>query len=292
MLRPSLVLLALGLVAACSPLPVANTLLLRTDHRVAEGVAYGPLDRHRLDVYAPDDADAAPVVVFFYGGAWTSGNRGDYRFVGEALAARGIVAVIPDYRLHPEVGFPGFVEDGAQAARWTREHIERHGGDPSHVVVAGHSAGAHLAALLALDRQYLGDDADRLAGLVGLAGPYGFDPLTYDSTRPVFEGHPDADDFRPLDFAGPHAPPTLLLHGEADGTVLMVNTLELAARLREAGVPVRTTTYRRIGHVPLLLAFFPGLRWTAPVLDDVAEFVRDLEPQAQQDSRVTSRSKL
>jgi acetyl esterase/lipase len=288
--RQTLVLIALGLLAACSPLPAANSLLVHTDHRVVDGAAYGPHGRHRLDVYAPEAASGAPVVVFFYGGAWTSGERAHYRFVGEALAARGIVAVIPDYRLHPEVGFPDFVEDGAEAVRWTLDNVETHGGDPGRVAVAGHSAGAHLAALLALDERYLGPDAARLAGLVGLAGPYAFDPLAYDSTRPVFEGHPEPDDLRPLALAGAHAPPALLLHGEADGTVLIVNTLELAARLREAGVPVRAVTYRRIGHVPLLLALFPGLRWTAPVLDDVAAFVHGLVPQAQQDSFATSRS--
>ena len=78
-----------------------------------------------------------------------------YRFVGTALAARGFVVAIPDYRVYPEVRFPGFLEDGARAMRWVRDNIAEYGGDPARIVVAGHSAGAHIAAMLAIDQPWL-----------------------------------------------------------------------------------------------------------------------------------------
>ena len=144
--------LALGGVAAagCSPAVVLNALAPDGLAREA-GLAYGEGPSRRLDVYAPPAAGGPrPVVVFFYGGSWQNGKREDYRFAGAALAAEGFVAMVPDYRKYPEVRFPGFVEDGASAVAWARREAARFGGDPSKLWVMGHSAGAHIAALLAL----------------------------------------------------------------------------------------------------------------------------------------------
>ena len=88
-------------------------------------------------------------MVFFYGGSWTTGRRGLYRFVGAALAERGIVTVLPDYRLYPQVKFPLFVDDGALAVAWVQKHAHEFGGDPHRIVLMGHSAGGHEAAFLA-----------------------------------------------------------------------------------------------------------------------------------------------
>lgn len=267
------------LLGACEPLPALNAALVWSDRRIEQGAAYGPHERQRLDVYAPEDAVAAPVIVFLHGGSWTSGERAHYRFVGEAIASRGLIAVIPDYRLHPEARFPDFVEDAALAVRWAYDHADRLGGDPSRLVVMGHSAGAHTAALLALDGGHLapvGLTPQALAAMIGLAGPYAFDPLEYRATRPIFEHLDDPERARPITFADGDGPPMLLLHGEADGTVLLANTLRLADARRAAGGRVEVRTYRRIGHVPLVLALLPAFRWLAPVLDDVETFVHGL----------------
>jgi poly(3-hydroxybutyrate) depolymerase len=155
LLVASLALAVLVLLAACSPLTLLNGAVPDAASRATSGVAYGPLPRQRLDIYAPPDADRAPVVVFFYGGSWRSGDRADYRFAGDALASRGIVAVIADYRLYPEARYPTFLQDAAQVVAWTQQHIGGYGGDPGRVFVAGHSAGGYIAAMLALDPRWL-----------------------------------------------------------------------------------------------------------------------------------------
>ena len=88
------------------------------------------LPRQALDVYRPLGAGPHPVIVFFYGGGWECGERGQYRFVAETLTRHGYVVVIPDYRVYPEVRFPAFIEDGARAVRWARDHAAHYGGDP------------------------------------------------------------------------------------------------------------------------------------------------------------------
>ena len=139
-----------SLAAACSPLRTFDRLVPkdRGGTLVAEGIAYGAGPRQRLDVYAPRGGcgQPRPVVMFFYGGSWNSGTRSGYAFVGRALAARGFVTVVPDYRLVPEVHYPAFVEDGAAAVRWVAANAAKYCGNGQSVVLMGHSAGAYIAA--------------------------------------------------------------------------------------------------------------------------------------------------
>ncbi|MEO5701926.1 MAG: alpha/beta hydrolase [Casimicrobiaceae bacterium] len=270
---------AAALVAACSPLNVLNGLATADgSHRVGS-LTYGDHPRHGLDVYAPDDGAAlpAPVIVFFYGGNWNSGDRRDYGFVGEALAGQGFVVVIPDYRLYPEVRFPGFLQDGARAVRWTVDHIGEWGGDPRRVVLMGHSAGAYNAAMLALDRQWLagaGVAPGTIRALVGLAGPYDFLPLQSPITRGVF-GYPDTPiSTQPIQFASAAAPPALLVTGETDGVVDPGNSSRLAMALRTRGAQAAVITYPGLGHRLLVGALATPLGFLAPVRDDVATFVK------------------
>ena len=152
-------LAALGLaplLQACSPIRLINATVPSNTHTVLRGEAYGSAERQRMDVYLPvDQAPDAPMAVFFYGGSWSSGERADYKFVGEALASRGIVTVIADYRLSPEVRYPVFLQDCALAVRWARDNARRLGASPSRLFVIGHSAGAYNAAMLALDARWL-----------------------------------------------------------------------------------------------------------------------------------------
>ena len=156
-------------------------------HQGPSDVAYGPLARQRFDVYVPgnsiDEADKAtgsPLVIFIYGGSWNMGSRRDYRFAGEALAAQGFTVMVVDYRLYPEVSYPDFLQDCAQAVGYGLEHARELGADPRRVFLYGHSAGAYNVAMLALDPRWLraaGHSPDELAGWVGLAGPYNFLPI-------------------------------------------------------------------------------------------------------------------
>lgn len=241
---------------------------------------YGDAPRQRLDVYAPPAADHAPVVVFFYGGRWSEGRREDYRFVGAALAEAGIVTIIPDYRLYPEVRFPAFVEDGAAAVAWALDQAEAFGGAPDRLYLMGHSAGAHIAALLALDRRYLGAAADRLAGWIGLAGPYDFLPLEAADLRDMFGPPERFPRSQPVRFARAGAPPALLLHGRDDATVSPDNSRSLAAALRDAGSDVRLTLYDGVGHAALVGALARPLGFVAPVREAVVRFTRAAGPDA------------
>lgn len=266
-----------GTLAGCSPLRLLNGTVPRNGFESIGDIAYGDGPRQRLDVYRPLRlARDAPVVVFFYGGNWASGNRGDYLFVGEALASRGIAAVIPDYRLYPEVRFPTFLEDSARAVRWVRDEVARFGGDANRLFLMGHSAGAYNAAMLALDGRYLravGVDAHRVSGLIGLAGPYDFLPLKSAISKGVF-GFPDTPiTTQPIHFAGAGAPPALLITGSQDETVEPRNTARLAQRLRASGVDVQEIVYPHVSHRMLVAALASPLRWLAPVLDDVVGFV-------------------
>jgi acetyl esterase/lipase len=248
-------------------------------YSLSSDVAYGQHPRQRLDVYSPlVGTKPAPVFVFFYGGVWNSGTKDFYRFVGEAFAARGIVTVIPDYRLHPEVRFPDFIDDSARAVRWAIDNAAKFGGDPARVHVGGHSAGAYNAAMVALDPRYAraaGFDAARLAGFIGLAGPYDFLPLTGRTTRAVF-GFPDTSpDTQPINFVSPGAPRTLLLYATSDNLVGRHNSENLAAKLREAGVSVRAVPYESLGHRTLVGSLARPLVWMSNAADEITAFIRD-----------------
>lgn len=240
-------------------------------------LAYGAGMRQQLDVHTPSRPapDGAPVIVFWYGGGWVEGDRERYRFVGAALAAEGYVAVLPDYRLHPAVRFPAFVEDGALALRWVRENIGRYGGDPSRIFVMGHSAGAHLAALLALDRRWLeaaGGSPQWIRGLIGLSGPYA---LVADTPllRSIFAAPFSPADWQPVAHASRAAPPALLIHGVVDDIVLIRHSDQLAAALRAAGAQVELHRYARGNHADTIAALSVPGRHLAHTLRDLRAFV-------------------
>jgi acetyl esterase/lipase len=278
------VLFALAVsVAACSPLPLINSLVPTGTFAAARDLAYGGNARQKLDVYMPlPHVTNAPVILFFYGGNWTSGARGDYMFAGEAFASQGFVAVIADYRLYPEVKFPGFLQDSAEAFAWTRKNIAKYGGDPQRIFVAGHSAGAYNAAMLAYNPAYLqgvGEDAAAVRGFIGLAGPYDFLPLQSASARSIF-GYPDTSPAtQPISFVpaapGRRLPPALLLTAPGDTVVSPGNSLRLATKLRAAGGTVRELSYPGLDHPRLVGALAAPLRQRfGPVLGDIAQFVR------------------
>jgi len=265
------------LLGACSPLTAFNGVVPkdRGGSVVARGQAYGAHPRQRLDIYAPRKLAAGerlPVIVWFYGGSWNSGEKGGYAFAGRALAARGFVVAIPDYRLVPEVRYPAFLEDGAAAVRWVRANIARHGGDPERIVLAGHSAGAYNAAMLALDPRWLGADRAAVKGLVGLAGPYDFLPLDVASTQAAFGQVTDLPSTQPVSFASAGDPPALLVAGANDTLVRPRQTTALAGRLQAAGVTAETRLYAGVGHIGVMTALSRPFRGKAPVLEDVSAF--------------------
>ncbi len=242
----------LTLLARCAPVDLLNATIKTEDVTITRDIPYMPGPRGMMDVYRPTAAAGPlPVVVFFYGGAWRTGKRQDYLFAATELARRGMVVVVPDYRLYPEVPYPVFLQDAASAVATVQLSAASWGGDPRRVVVAGHSAGAWIAAMLALDPEWLaaaGDGSplvgrDNLAGMVGLAGPYDFLPITGADVQQVFAAAPDKRDTQPITYADGRNPPMLLLHGDDDDTVYPRNSLALANSVRAAGGTVQETTY-------------------------------------------------
>ncbi len=272
-----LTLLIVFLARACSPIPILNMLAPSDGITVTQGIAYGEGPRRTLDVYAPPPtAKPAPVVVFFYGGAWQIGMKQWHRYIGASLAGHGVLVVIPDYRLYPEVTFPAFMEDAATAVAWARANAARFGGDARRLFIMGHSAGGQIATLLALDPAYLrlaGVPDGSVCGVIGLAGAYDLHP-----TNPAEYPAIPADDWarsRPINHVTPQAPAMLLLSGEADKVVEFGNTLRLAARLRADDVPVEVALYPGIDHMVLMEALGGPLAFLAPVRDATLRFIAE-----------------
>jgi acetyl esterase/lipase len=268
------------LLGACSPFRVADMLAPKEGYELKSAIAYGDGERRKLDIYHPTKPNGDDtIVVFIYGGSWRMGNRSQYRFAAQPFAAAGYVTVVPDYRLYPEARFPDFVSDMAAALNWVQRELVGEG-KPPRIVLVGHSAGAHIAALLALDPRYLkaeGQSTDIIKGWVGLAGPYAFDPIKTKSTKAIFE--PAANDVsqaQPVSFARGDAPPALLLHGTKDATVYSWNSEELAEAISAAGGKVTYKPLDNIGHIAIVVSIAkPGLGG-APVLKEIEEFIEGL----------------
>ncbi len=284
-----LALLALGsgvlFAAGCTSLSflIANTATLTGRYDRSTNHTYGPESRQKLDVYSPKDAKDRPVVVFFYGGSWTAGSRGLYRFVGAALAERGIVTVVPDYRLYPQVKFPLFLDDGALAVAWVQKHAHEFGGDPQRIVLMGHSAGGHEAAFLAYDRRLLekaGALPESIVGFVGLSGPYALAPDTK-ILNTIFASPDTEAEWQPVRFVTSQAPPTLLVHGTTDDVVSIKHAEALRDALQANHVRVETRFYPDKRHSDTVAGFSIPARGRTPVLDHSVRFIESLAASAR-----------
>jgi len=257
---------------------VANVPASFGDYVRHQDVAYGPDARNTLDVYLPANSRNAPVVVFFHGGGWNSGDKSEYKFVGAALAAHGCIAVLPNYRLYPKARLVDFMRDAARAVAWVYAQQGKWGTDGRNVFLMGHSAGAHIATLLALDETYLenaGLDANKLRGVVGLAGPYDFIPFRYPYMFDLFGPEAEFARSQPINYVRADAPPFFLLHGLKDTTVVPGNTEHLSAALSASGARVMTKFYASADHGDLIAPFSIPARKRLPVLDDVLLFMND-----------------
>jgi acetyl esterase/lipase len=237
-------------------------------------IQYGNLQRQSLDVYVPAGALNRPTVVFWYGGMWLRGSKEQYRFVGAALANSGYVAILPDYRLFPAVRFPEFVDDGALALKWAREHASEFGGDPHSIFIMGHSAGGHLASLLALDERYLkkvGGDESWIRGWIAISTPYEL-TMRIPVLVSLFGARPLAES-QPIQLVSSRAPPVLIVHGLDDNMVHPRDAVDFDAKLRAAGVPVECRLYEGVGHAYAVAALSLPLRATANTLADVRRFI-------------------
>lgn len=274
-------------ITSCSSTAVAivNTLAKTDGYRLYDGIAYGPAALNTLDVYVPvkesnDSSQPNDTIVFFYGGCWggcQTLEKHAYRFVAETLSKRGYNVVIPNYRRYPSVRFPDIIADAAASVEWVRAHIADYQGKPDRIILMGHSAGAHLAAMLTLNKAYLATNTHAvIKGFIGMAGPYDFLPFTKDYEHAVFAPPKAYPESQPINFVDGTEPPLLLLYGKDDDTVKPRNIASLKQRVLEKNGTITTREYDGIGHVGLIAALSIPLRNRRPVLKDILWFLRSL----------------
>lgn len=276
-------LLAAALLSACSGMSALNVVTSDRGYEASENIAYARGPGRRLDLYVPVGLDArAPVVIFLHGGRWTSGSKDDYRFVGDALTSRGMIAVVPDYRKYPDVRMDDFMEDVAKAVVWVRDNIAAYGGDPEQIFLMGHSSGAQMASLLAYNPSHLQRVGvrERPKGFIGLAGAYDFLPLRDPDLLDMFGPEDAHDRSQPINYAGRTSPPTLLIHAENDVTARLSNAENLANRLSRSGAQVSLVTYDTFrcapgvsSHACTVMVLARPYRRAVDVLDHIEEFV-------------------
>jgi acetyl esterase/lipase len=243
--------------------------------KIADGVTFGPNNGNKLDIWstAMKGKERKPVLVFFYGGGWANGKRGEYGYAARPFIENGYIVVLPDYRHVPEVRFPGFLEDSAAAVKWVQANISKYGGDPSRVNVAGHSAGAYNALMLALDPQWLGDKPVQSA--ISLAGPADFYPFTSRRAIDAMSQAPDPKATQPISFVRKDAPPILLIHGTADTVVRIRNANSLYAKQSAAGGDITLKAHAGASHDDLVLSLSTLFRGRLPVVAESIAFLRD-----------------
>jgi acetyl esterase/lipase len=263
----------------CTQFQLLNATIPSCGYRLTSDVPYGSQTRQKLDVYVPTKpAPGAPVVIFFYGGGWVAYDKADFRFAAEALTSRGFVAILPSYRLYPDVTFPAFVEDGASAVRWAHDNAATYAGNPDRIYLMGHSSGGYIAAMLTTDAHYLkavGLDRSAIRATAALSAPLDFTPRPID--LPIFSmapGQSPNPNIEPISFIDPHEPPMLLITGLADTVVDPGNSLRMAQRIHAIGGQSQYIAYPRLGHAPVVLSLAWPFRWLAPTLRDTATFFK------------------
>ncbi|MBX7494704.1 alpha/beta hydrolase [Qipengyuania sp. 6B39] len=260
--------------------------VLDTVDRVAGGsgeaellaeTSYGPHPQQKLRVFAPPGEAGLPILVFVHGGSWRWGDPDDYTFVARAMADKGFVVVLAGYRLEDAGRYPAMLEDTAAAVGTMARRGGDFGGDPTRIVLAGHSAGAYNVAQVALETRWLeqaGVAPGVIKGVVGLAGPYDFYPFDSDSTKASFGSVGAGEESQPVNHARAGAPPMLLIHGEQDTLVKPRNTRALAKALSALGAPVETVFYPGMDHNAPLISLASPWRNDRDVVLRFAAFAR------------------
>ncbi|HJU43473.1 MAG TPA: alpha/beta hydrolase [Vicinamibacterales bacterium] len=197
--------------------------------------------KDRLDIYVPDKVTSAPVIFSIHGGGLRQGDKSGQTFVGQRFASAGYIAVVVNHRLSPGVAHPAHIEDIAAAFAWVKKNIAKHGGDPERIFVIGHSAGAYLAALLALDKRYLaahGLQPSDIRGVVPVSGFFYVDRPGVAPDRPKDTWGTDVKVWKaasPATYITRTAPPLLLVYADGDDPWRREQQGEFAAALRAAG---------------------------------------------------------
>ena len=265
--------------AACSDsaLYLVNSIARLGDFTVTEDIVYGPHSQNKLDLYKPVDKEKG-TVIFFYGGCWGGCEtlpKDNYRFVAQTLTDLGYAVVIPDYRLYPKVKFLSIMDDAKLVFQWVSQNHRNYGIQSDSIILMGHSAGAHIAAMLASNEHYLGDNLyKRLLAFIGLAGPYDF-PLDQNYQFELFS-EIDYEQSQPSTFVDGTEVPMLLLHGTEDNKVYLRNLVNMRKAIENKNGIVKTKIYDDVNHTQIIAALSMPLRNRYPVVDDMAAFLMQL----------------
>lgn len=241
------------------------------------------IDLQKLDIYKPKTKEPAPVLVFIHGGFWQSGHRSEYAALGKTFCARGFVTVLVDYRLAPEVTYPVFSEDGAAAVNWVMKNIEKYGGDPNRVFLAGHSAGAQIVADLVTNdvfRNKLDFDLKKLRGVVILSGPFDFSTGRATDIMIIKKVMQTDDNFersQPIRYIRGDVPPMLIINGGDDNLTGEKQAADYAKAMKAAGAFVRYEMIPKGDHYTIVLDMVPGQE--GPTLDVMMDFFKNQPAQ-------------
>lgn len=278
-------ILMLSPTAKTKAMSLASQMLAKKNISVQNNIPYGSLSRQTLDLYKPKTSSTQkPILIFYYGGGWKSGEKSIYHVIGAELASKGFDVIIPDYRLFPDVRFPKFVNDAALAYNWVWQNLAKKEERP--IILIGHSAGAHIAALIAYDQSYLKKFPDasnpkfKPAGFIGFAGPYAFNPVTWPTTKDIFSTIKNEDLARPVAFVNSKSPATLLFHGEKDTVVKNWNMETLSKTLKDNKVEVETNLLPNITHIDIMLNIGLPLKQQTNILEKMIKFIKKVEKKS------------
>lgn len=227
--------------------------------KIVRDLHYGRDPGQSLDIYLPQEGYRRNQLVFLHGGSWRSGHKDEYAYLGAALSAYGIACAVVGYRLFPQVRYPVFVEDVAHAINWLRRDGGRYGFSDEPMYVMGHSAGAHIACLVAMDDRFHSlIDAVSIAGVIGLSGVYRFRPETSPLYRDIFmAAEPDFEVVKPISYVGKDKVPLMMLHGEMDEVIGVRNAQHMLSAATKAGQQAILHVQPGYGHVRPIFDFLP-----------------------------------
>ncbi|WP_407570815.1 alpha/beta hydrolase [Deinococcus altitudinis] len=281
LLLPLLAVSGLFTLVSCAGgvLGTLNAVSSTSGLNVVSNLHYGPDPRNLLDLYQPaarpDKTERAPMLLFIHGGSWTNGDKNEYKFVGESFAREGYVTAVMSYRLAPVHPYPEYVQDGAQALKFMRDHAAEYGGDPDRLYVMGHSAGAFNAVELVDNARWLqeaGVPISAVKAVVGIAGPYSYD-YRGQPTANAFPKGSDPADVMPSFHVRKNAPANLLLVAGNDMVVDPSNGLKMQAALQAAGVPVTFTVLPGLNHYTIVGSLARSLTFLGKTRQEALDFM-------------------
>lgn len=249
--------------------------------KVIQDLHYGREPGQALDIYLPRENDRGTQMVFLHGGGWHSGSKDEYAYLGSAMAAYGVSCAVVGYRLYPQVRYPVFIEDVSHAIAWLRREGPRYGFGSAPLYLMGHSAGAHIACMVALDERYrelAHLDANSIAGIIGLSGVYRFRPEVSPVYSDIFStAEPGFESVKPINYVGENKVPILMLHGDQDKVIGARNAQQMLQAAQQVGQKVQLHLQEGYGHIRPIFDFLPFMPNHQKTMSMLLSFMSSVE---------------